>query len=782
MKNKPARVSVFYKIFLYFLIPVVFITMVSIGTYMYYSRWFEKETIQAYLQGLTTVKHSIEEIFSEIYRNSVMLSSSRGIRYVMNSRSSVLKDKNLYIRECIAFLHTFRASKNIIHNAFVFHRPSDTVISTSGTFEAEFYFSNYHVFDDITYETWKNITIPGNDFVIMEPVLLRSGSKEIPVIRTIQEGLGEQLSRNLFVTEIKVSTLSKIMERFLFTPGSTIFLSDLQGNMYAYTGGEAEYGLLDSMLPEVQTFLASENQVDHITVNQEQILGIKVTPDPSFPYTPFIYSAFIPFSDIVKKSSIIRTSVLLIILIGLIVSGIIAYLMTKGVYKPIRGIVSTLSRMSEVSNNPTRPENEFDFMVRRIEEIISSQHRLTRNLSAAFPLAQEQCLLKILHKEDPAEKDVQSILNQQEGLFPNPDYCIAAVKISFSELFTKKFTGNEKSHLLNNLAKMSGTLFPADYTVYTLYPDTNLICLVLNVPIHINEDTIKTHIEKLDHFLSKDRELINISIGIGRITGNLAGIADSFEEARKALSQILYMSNERCLVYDAGRNKKGYEYSISEENKLINLLIAAEKEESEQFVQGIKHRNEEIGIADEHMRALLLHLYNTGIRVLTRQKKELSDVIESDDVLDITSLYEKLSTAQLEQYVSLLYTGIISHTTTRSRKVDPLEIVEYIKTHYTSEIYLDSIADRFGTSAKYLSQIIKSSLGVAFKDYLARLRINYAKEQLLKTKKTTDKIAEETGFGSKNSFYRVFKAVEGLSPTKYRILYKDRNSTSKKEF
>jgi AraC-like DNA-binding protein len=512
------------------------------------------------------------------------------------------------------------------------------------------------------------------------------------------------------------------------------------------------------------------------------MLGIKVASGPSFPYTPFIYSAFIPISDIVEKSSIIRTSVLIIILIGLIVSGIIAYLMTRGVYKPIKGIVSTLSRMNNISDIPTRPENEFDFMVRRIEEIISMQHRLSRNLSAAFPLAQEQCLLRILHKEDPSEEDVQGILNQQEGLFPNPYYCIAAVKITFSELFTQKFTGTEKSHLLNNLAKMSGTLFPINFTVYTLYPETHLLCLVLNVPEGVNEDTIKMRTKNLDTLLAKERELINISIGIGRITENLAGIADSFEEARKALSQILYMSSERCLVYDSGRNKKGYEYSIMEENKLINLLMAGEKEETEQFALEIKHRNEDIGIADEHMRALLLHMYNTGIRVLTRQKKELSDVIESDNILEITSLYEKLSTEQLERYVSLFFTGIIANSSSRSRKVDPLEIIEYIKKNYTSDIYLESIADTFGTSAKYLSQIIKSSLGVSFKDYLAKLRIEHAKDLLLKTKNTTDAVARETGFGSKNSFYRVFKAVEGISPTKYRILYKNRNSAIKKEF
>ena len=57
---------------------------------------------------------------------------------------------------------------------------------------------------------------------------------------------------------------------------------------------------------------------------------------------------------------------------------------------------------------------------------------------------------------------------------------------------------------------------------------------------------------------------------------------------------------------------------------------------------------------------------------------------------------------------------------------------------------------------------------MSISDFLAKVRIQMAKEQLRSTDHNIRMIAEECGFLSSNVFIRVFKKWEGITPGAYR--------------
>jgi AraC-like DNA-binding protein len=59
--------------------------------------------------------------------------------------------------------------------------------------------------------------------------------------------------------------------------------------------------------------------------------------------------------------------------------------------------------------------------------------------------------------------------------------------------------------------------------------------------------------------------------------------------------------------------------------------------------------------------------------------------------------------------------------------------------------------------------------GINFTDYLARLRIERAKNLLLNPNLRISEIAYEVGFQSLTHFNRVFKKIVGQPPTEYRL-------------
>ena len=86
---------------------------------------------------------------------------------------------------------------------------------------------------------------------------------------------------------------------------------------------------------------------------------------------------------------------------------------------------------------------------------------------------------------------------------------------------------------------------------------------------------------------------------------------------------------------------------------------------------------------------------------------------------------------------------------------------------YASEISLESISSRVNISPRYFSKLFKDETGTNFIDFLTLLRINHAKDLMLKTEKSIKEICYEVGYGDPNYFSRLFKKQTGISPTEF---------------
>lgn len=95
-------------------------------------------------------------------------------------------------------------------------------------------------------------------------------------------------------------------------------------------------------------------------------------------------------------------------------------------------------------------------------------------------------------------------------------------------------------------------------------------------------------------------------------------------------------------------------------------------------------------------------------------------------------------------------------------------VISDIREHYTEDISLTSLASKYNISMGHLSKMIKDRLQVNFSDYIASLRIQRAKELLRDESISIQEIAEIVGYNDYFYFTKVFKKVEGISPSKYR--------------
>lgn len=103
------------------------------------------------------------------------------------------------------------------------------------------------------------------------------------------------------------------------------------------------------------------------------------------------------------------------------------------------------------------------------------------------------------------------------------------------------------------------------------------------------------------------------------------------------------------------------------------------------------------------------------------------------------------------------------------------EIAESIKRWIDDEGYLrpgltiKELANTLHTNRTYLSGYINTSLNTTFRDWITRLRIDYAKQRMTShPEQKIAEIAEASGFMSQSHFMKTFKDKEGCSPAKWK--------------
>lgn len=132
---------------------------------------------------------------------------------------------------------------------------------------------------------------------------------------------------------------------------------------------------------------------------------------------------------------------------------------------------------------------------------------------------------------------------------------------------------------------------------------------------------------------------------------------------------------------------------------------------------------------------------------------------------------------QYEAMLRLLST-FAEHLATISNSIEP-EVTEhepalvsnakrFIQNRFQDKISLDEAAQAVNASTRHFCKVFKDATGITFTDYLARVRVEKAKNMLQNPHLRVSEIAFETGFDSISQFNRSFKRITGLAPTQFR--------------
>lgn len=212
-------------------------------------------------------------------------------------------------------------------------------------------------------------------------------------------------------------------------------------------------------------------------------------------------------------------------------------------------------------------------------------------------------------------------------------------------------------------------------------------------------------------------------------------------------------------------------YSLEKEHELQAKVKNADKEGSHQVL--------------EEILAEILEKYSANFEAIKARIIELVVVISravsagdtiSQELLQLNSLCYKEIVEMPNVEELCLWTKDMLDTylayVIESKGPKNLQAVQkaadYIKRNYNKKLTIDEIARAVYLSPCYLSRIFKQTLGCTLMEYKNQVRIEKAKKMLRNPKYNIMQVAEKSGFDDPAYFTRVFKRVEGITPSRFK--------------
>lgn len=143
---------------------------------------------------------------------------------------------------------------------------------------------------------------------------------------------------------------------------------------------------------------------------------------------------------------------------------------------------------------------------------------------------------------------------------------------------------------------------------------------------------------------------------------------------------------------------------------------------------------------------------------------------EEEAAQDYVSVFHSLSHQEQENQEQ--HSGIIfrKKEKKRGRRWNPAieAAISYIEKNLNKNVSRSEVAREVHLSEEYFSRLFRQETGDTFKDYLLMVKMEAAKDILIKTQLSVGIVASKVGYSNFSHFSQMFKNYTGLTPQEFR--------------
>ena len=704
-----------------------------------------KQSISKIESGMTGLKNNLDKMYiiSTIIRDNQYLNELRQIKGEIPQHKFLYQK---YLRDQLRYIHHIYDYSPML---FVMFRNNNIFVSNS---QVSYNFDDYYgVFFNVSgmdFEEFRKYIFSSeyNSYLVSED-LTYCGDKEIVQIQ----------NAILYIMSLQsVEFISSPEAAVIFILEEDVLLKTL------LTDDCIEKGFIRIMDNSNNIIL---NHGEDVDVLDSGIVGEKVKYKGS-EYLIFTYTQ--PLSgltatvgyplELVNNELIDIVKVLILYaIIGLAFAFLLAMGFAFHWYQPVRRVLQILPKEEE-KEIPKKAYNEYDYIRESFIRLISDKDEYQAKLLLVN--AQKQAIMmENLFIRGIYTKDEQKEL---EKCFVKPlrFFCVCYMHIDVSEANKDR----EVASLYALELLKENYLNPFIHIHSTLNTELFLFQLESNDPEQL--DNIRKAFNLVASLMAEDMETV-CNVGISSIANNIENINICYYQARQTMQAYKSDHANSVEIYKYIKGQDGNFFNNEFINRLYNLVLCGDRDAiSKEFNVTKSH-------CLKHYQQYEIYkpeIFYTIRHIIFCAYMELAFIPRQD-----IELPQYQQNATLKECFDLLERSIYDlcdriEENRRSKNIELREkIIKYLENNFTRpELTAGIVCSEIGISEKYLYAFLKEQTGKTFAAYIEEQRINKAKECLTGTDWSNEKIAEVSGFGAINTFYRSFKKHTGMPPSVYR--------------
>ncbi|WP_199613832.1 helix-turn-helix domain-containing protein [Paenibacillus alkalitolerans] len=490
-------------------------------------------------------------------------------------------------------------------------------------------------------------------------------------------------------------------------------------------------------------------------------------------FNDWTYISVVPTAFITEKANKFRQFTLVAAILCLSVGLVISYFLSERIYRPINHMVGCLQlfeRKSALGDDTPKREDEIGFIDRIINYVYYENHHLKEEFQKNLPALQQKFLYDMLEGRTTSERLAEASEKLQ---LP---FSFGAFQILVFEPVDFTLDDRISPYDIDIISEIDGfaaAISRSRFSVKSIAKRNSKIVSVVNLDYHkLSPEVIDEFIRKVtDHFQREYGR--SFTVGVGNATQQVEDISYSYVDALSALQYKLVKGQGSIIYVDEVRKlpERSFIYSFDMEKRIINAVKICNTSALSEYLHSIWSDNLESGHSTPSTVMHLFHsLAGTVLRTmyevgstpeevfgpsfdLHRELESREGIEEKKDCIEqaFQALVRWLQEKKEGQYAQLLR-----------------QIESFTAEHYRRDISLTMLSEAIGLSPSYVSSIFKDVTGMHYVDYINAKRIEQSKLLMRNTKESIAAISESVGFSSANTFIRVFKRHEGITPGQYR--------------
>lgn len=350
-------------------------------------------------------------------------------------------------------------------------------------------------------------------------------------------------------------------------------------------------------------------------------------------------------------------------------------------------------------------------------------------------------------------------------------YRVCALRIDHFKKVVLALDETEKHLLVFRILKKINSFFEKGKAFINSF---NEIVIILGQAEDLEEciNQLKTLIEEI-----QAETKVGVSIGVGKAYEDAKNIQTSYNEAVGALRYrcIMGYGSAIPIEFTEPENNITYSYPSEREETLVFTAIMGDYKYCLKILDELFDALEKpnISVTANMLQQLVMNIL---ISISRHAAEQGLNIVAINKFFPTADIFEIKRTTQAHQILEIgLKDFCVYMHDLREEKEEELvdKVKEFINEHYCETITLTRLSTELNCSTEYMKKIISTGFGNPLPEYLAKLRIEKAKELILSTSLTDDVIGVNVGYDDLIKFRSVFKQVEGYTIGDFRYI-KDR--------